>query len=98
MSVDKSYNLIANAVAAIAAPTVPLLVNRGYRGIVVVFDMTAVVATPAITITIQGHDPESGKYWTILASTAIATAITTVLTVYPGIAATANVSASAVLP
>lgn len=68
---------------------------------------TAVVATttaggaaiaPALTVTIQGKDPQSGKYYTLLASAAITTVSTTVLKVYPGLAAAANASVSDVLP
>jgi hypothetical protein len=76
-------------------------VNENCRGIQLVIRNTAGTGTtPTLTVTIQGFDPASGQYYTLLASTAIAagTPATTVLTVYPGLAATANVSASNVLP
>jgi hypothetical protein len=72
--------------------------NYNARGIQVVIDVTAVTATPAITVTIQGKDAASGKYYTILASTAIATVTTTVLRVYPGGVVAANASANDVIP
>lgn len=59
-------------------------------------DITAV--TGSLTVTIQGKDPASGKYYTILASAALAAVATTVLRVFPGAAVTANVSANDVLP
>lgn len=70
----------------------------GYRGLVLVIDATAVTATPALTVSILGVDRASGKTYTILASTAIATAVTTVLRVGPGLTAAANLVASDVLP
>lgn len=71
--------------------------NTTHRGIKVVVDITAITAG-SLTVTIQGKDTASGKYYTLLASTALAAPGTTVLTVYPGAAVTANVSASDVLP
>lgn len=47
---------------------------------------------------IQGKDPVSGAYYDILVGTALNSAGTTVLKVYPGIGALANGSASDVLP
>jgi len=70
--------------------------NRNARGIAVVLDMTA-VGTGSVTLTIEGKDPLSGKYVTLLAGIAVTTNSTNVYTVYPGYAATANVSANAAL-
>jgi hypothetical protein len=64
----------------------------------VIIDVTAVTATPALTVRIQGKDPASGKYYDILVSTAIATAITTVLKVGPGLTAAANLVANDMIP
>lgn len=71
--------------------------NRGHKGIKVVLDMT-VVGTGSVTVTIQGKDETSGKYYTILAGAAVTTNSTNVYTVYPALPATANVSANDVLP
>lgn len=51
-----------------------------------------------MTVTIQGKDPVSGQYFAILQSAQLSASGFVVLTVYPGIAAAANVSASDVLP
>lgn len=67
----------------------------GARGIKVVVDITAITGTsPTLTVTIRGKDAASGAYYTLLASAALSATGVTVLTVYPGIAVTANVSDS----
>lgn len=71
--------------------------NPCFRGVKVVVDVTAFAGT-SITFTIQGKDPSSGKYYTLLATAALAATGTLALTVYPGVTAAANVSASDVVP
>ncbi len=71
--------------------------NQRCRGVVVVLDMTA-VGTGSVTLTIQGKDPVSGKYYTLLAGAAVTTNSTNVYRVYPGLAAAANATANDVLP
>lgn len=72
--------------------------NPSQRGLHLVIDITAVGGTPTLTVTIEGKDPTSGKYYTILASAALSAVATTVLKVYPALAASANVAANDVLP
>lgn len=72
--------------------------NPRYRGVHLVIDATASAATPGVVFTIQGKDPVSGQYYTILASAAVTGTGTTVLRVYPGLTASANVTANDVLP
>lgn len=72
--------------------------NYNWRGITVVMDATAVVSAGSFTLEIDGKDPVSGKYYSLLTGAAVSTVSTNVYSVYPGITATANVSASAVLP
>lgn len=71
--------------------------NFNARGIHVVVDMT-VVGTGSITLTIQGKDEVSGKYYTLLAGAAITTNVTNVYKVFPGAPVTANVSANDMVP
>lgn len=71
--------------------------NYNGRGLKVVLNMT-VVGTGSVTLSIQGKDSASGVYYTILTGAAVTTNSTTIYTVYPGITATANVSASDILP
>lgn len=73
--------------------------NFNGRGLKLVIDVTALTGTtPTLTVTIQGKDPVSGKYYTILVSAALAAVATTVLTVYPGLTAAANLTAVDILP
>lgn len=74
------------------------LTNYNARGVVVVIDVTAIVAAPSITVTIKGRDTLSGQFSTILASAAITAVGTTKLVVYPGVAAAANSKADEPLP
>jgi hypothetical protein len=68
------------------------------RGLVLVIDVTAAAATPSVVFTIQGYSPLGDDAYTLLASAAITGTGTTVLRVYPGLTAAANLVASDVLP
>jgi len=70
--------------------------NYSCRGLKVYINITA--ATGTLTVTIQGFDVASGLYYTILASTALASTGQTLLTVYPNATVTANVSINDVIP
>lgn len=62
-------------------------------------DITAASGTtPTLVVTIQGQDPTSGKYYTLLASAVLNAAGTTILRVGPGLPVTANVSANDIIP
>lgn len=71
--------------------------NPSWRGVHVIINVTTATAG-SYTPHIQGKDPVSGVYYDILVGTAITATGTTVLKVYPGIAASANASASDILP
>lgn len=68
------------------------------RGIIVVIRATASAATPSVVFTIRGYDPQTDATWDILVSAAVTGAGTTVLRVYPGMAAVTNVAANDVVP
>jgi hypothetical protein len=73
--------------------------NQSGIGATVVIDITAITGTtPTATFTVEGKDEVSGKYYTILASAALNTVATTVLRIYPGLTAAANVTASSIVP
>ncbi len=74
------------------------IINDSHRGANVVIDCTADPSTASVTFTVQGKDETSGKYYTILESAAVNGTGTTVLRVYPGIAASSNVAVSEALP
>lgn len=97
---NTDFNVSQTGLAGVGQTTSqnsPDLLNPYGRGVKVIINTTA-IGTGSITVTIQGKDPGSGFYYTILASAAIVTNVVTVLTVYPGAPATANVSANDALP
>lgn len=85
--------------ARTAAITDPQQIETtGYRGLRAVVDITTYGGAGSLTLTIQGYDPVSGKWYTLLASAALAAAATTDLVVYPGCVAVANRLANTPLP
>jgi hypothetical protein len=73
--------------------------TQAFRHLTVTLDVTDVSASPSITLSIEGKDVASGKYRTLLAGAAVATAVTNVYRVTQGVvAAAANTSAVDVLP
>lgn len=71
--------------------------NHNARGLHVGINVTA-ITTSNLTVTIQGKDPISGTYYTILAGVAITSTGLYLLKVYPGITGVTNASASDLLP
>lgn len=89
-------------VLASAARTATLqssdITNYNAKGLHLVINVTAASATPSVVFTIQGKDALSSAYYTILASAAITGTGTTVLRVFPGATAAANLAANDILP
>ena len=73
-------------------------INKSKTGVIITIDVTAIAATPSVVFTIQGFDPVSGKYYTILASAAVTGVSTVTMRVFPGCTAAANVAANDILP
>lgn len=88
---------LISAAGATTSQTSADQTNYNAKGVKVVLDMT-VVGSGSVTLTIQGKDAASGKYYTLLAGAAVTTNSTNVYTVFPGSTATANVSANDLLP
>lgn len=88
---------VYSSAARTATPTAVELGTSRAKALRLVFDATAVTATPSIVVTIDAFDSLSGKYVNLLTSAAIATVSTTTLTVGPGVTVAANVSASTFL-
>lgn len=84
--------------ARIATPDPAMIQVKGQRGCIVVIDATAISATPSVVFNIEGRDPASSKWVSLLASAAVTAVSTTTLRVYPGLTAAANLVASDVLP
>ncbi len=74
------------------------LTNSQHKGCHVIIDVTASSDTPSVVPKIQGKDSVSGKFYDLLEGVAITGTGTTVLKVYPGITAVANVAVSDILP
>ena len=94
---DFSAGQVVSGIGATASQNSPDLLNPYGRGVKVFVNTTA-IGTGSITVAVQAKDPGSGAYATLLASAVIIANGVTVLTVYPGVTVTANVSASDVLP
>lgn len=73
------------------------ITNYFGRTLTVVLDMTT-VGTGSVTLTIEGKDSASGKYYTILAGAAVTTNSTNRYRVGPTLAAAANSVAQDYLP
>lgn len=81
---------ILSSAARTAKPTIAdqnLYENTAnIRGVMVIVDVTAVADTPSITPSIQGKDPVSGKYFSLLTASAALTGMgTSVYVIYPGV-------------
>ena len=92
------HNLITLTAAGAGTTNGADMKNPGCRGVQVTVDITAIGGTPTLTVTIQGKDRVSGKYYTLLASAALGSVATTVLRVFPGAAAAANTIANDQVP
>lgn len=70
--------------------------NKYAQGMNLLINITAI--TGSLTVSVQGKDPASGTYYTILTSAALAATGATLLTIHPSFATTANLSANASVP
>lgn len=95
--INQSMPLFALSGATSSPAAQTNLKNRFWRGVKVIVDITAITAG-SLTVTIRGKDLVSGKTWTLLASAALTTTGTTILTVYPSLTASANAVANDALP
>jgi hypothetical protein len=66
------------------------------RGLILGTNVTSI--NGSIIVSIRGKDLESGKFYDVLTSTAIIASGLSTMTVYPGIAASSNVTANSILP
>ena len=91
--------ILAASAARTADPSLSpaSITDLAARGVIVVVDVTA-AGTGSLTVTIEGYDPASAKWYTILASAALVAIATTMLAVYAGANAVANSRADFPLP
>ena len=90
--------VLASAARTASVDSADLTNYNSLHGIVVTIDVTAASATPSLVFTIQGKSSLGSDYYTILASAAITGTGTTVLRVFPGATAAANLVANDVVP
>lgn len=94
---NNNFTILPSAVRAAASNSQDQF-NLDGRGLILVLDITVVPGVDTITPTIQGKDPASGKYFTILAGAAQVGVATVILRVYPGLVVAANLAANDILP
>lgn len=97
---NNDYNVTQLGIVGVAATATQNGSDQtnGYgKGVKVVINTTA-FGTSSNVVSIQGKDPSSGAYYTILSTAAITGNSVLVLSVYPGITAATNVSVSDVIP
>jgi hypothetical protein len=94
--VQQSVVLLASA-ARTATPTVGpgndinyLTNHQRFKGAHVILDVTAIAATPSVTIDIEGYDYGSGTWYNIGTGTAVTSVSTTVFKVHPDLTAAAG--------
>ena len=95
------FTVLASLLRSVTANS-DTIENVGWRGVVLFLNITAEDGAITLTPKVQVLDPVSGA-WVDLAGAVFAaqtatTAAPVMLTIYPGIAETANVSVSDVLP
>jgi hypothetical protein len=86
------------ATARTATPTAVDQLNLFGRGVIVYVNVTNAAVAGSVTFVIEGKDPLSGTYYTLLSSAALTTTGFRRFVVYPGYTASANVAANDVLP
>lgn len=70
----------------------------GAQGLIVVIDMSVDPGVDTVAFSVQGKDPVSGQWYTILTSAALTAVAVTVLQIHPALTVVANLAASALVP
>lgn len=97
---DKHRNNVDVTALASASRTTTQTINvttYNIKGITVILDMT-LVGTASVTVTIDGQDPASGKFYNLLTGLAITNNSTNVYRIQPGLTAVANKDVNCQLP
>lgn len=97
MADNRSEVLLASA-ARTATTSTANQKNPDHRGVQVTIKATAAADTPSVVPTIEGYDPASDSWYTLLTGAAVTGVSAVTLTVYPGVTVAANVAASQALP
>jgi hypothetical protein len=94
---NQEVTLLASAARTTTQAGSDIVNYNGLSALIVVLDVTS-AGTGSITLTIEGKDSASGKYYTILAGAAVTTNSTNRYRVGPTLAAAANSVAQDYLP
>jgi len=84
--------------ARTATVSTPDQTSKSFRGVKLLANVTAVAGGENVVFTIQGKDPISGKYYSILSTPEITSTGLVVLTLHPSIVTLANVAFNNILP
>lgn len=93
-----SQQTVYASAARTATPTAVVVNTRRAKALYLVFDVTAVTATPSIVTTVDMYDSLSNSYTTLFTSAAVATVSRAVYKIGPGITAAANLAVLEYLP
>lgn len=94
---NQEATLLASAARTTTQTGADIINYNGDTSLIVVLDMTT-VGTGSVTLSIEGKDTASGKYYTILTGAAVTTNSTNRYRVSPDLASAANSIAQDVLP
>jgi len=95
--VESNRGIALASLARTATNSTSDFTNVGHQSLIVVFDVTA-VSTSDVKLKIEGKDPASGKYYTILESASVTTISINVYRVSPHLTAAANTIAKDIMP
>lgn len=88
---------MVNVVGSTTTQTSPDYTNEYGCGAEIYFNVTN-AGTGSVTVTVQGKDPTSGTYYTVLSGAAVTTNSFNKYQIFPGAATTANVSVNDLMP
>lgn len=94
---NDTQTLLASAARTTTQTSADIQNPFGAAFLTVILDAT-VIGTGSVTVTINGKDPASGKYYLLLTGAAVVTNSTNIYHVGPALPVTTNVSANAHIP
>lgn len=98
MAIRRQHQTLLASAARTTAQTSAVFSAEEVQSSDFVFNVTLDPGTASVTPSIEGKDPVSGVFYTILTGAAVAATGITVMRVGPTIIAAANVAANAMLP
>lgn len=89
---------LINASNVTTTQTSGLQLNYNARGAIIVLDMIDASASPSVTLSIQGIEPQTGSTWTIISGLAVTANGASVYRIYPGLIPVANATVNDIVP